>query len=104
MAEKLNAAGFDAYVLEYRHAGTRYFLFGPLTPVRSHHYPEALEMRYKFVPMPEESGFDMLERAAAKRGFLISKGEYDIERMANTLMNEYHEGKLGRLSLEAPDD
>ncbi len=68
------------------------------------HYPEALEMRYKFVPMPEESGFDMLERAAAKRGFLISKGEYDIERMANTLMNEYHEGKLGRLSLEAPDD
>ena len=68
------------------------------------YYPDALEMRYKFLPAPEDSGFDMLEKAAAKRGFLISKGEYDIERMANTLLNEYHEGKLGRLSLEAPDD
>ena len=43
VAEKLNEAGIDAFVLHYRHAGTRYFLFGPLTPIRSHHYPEALE-------------------------------------------------------------
>ena len=43
VATKLNEAGFDAFVLHYRHAGTRYFLFGPLTPIRSHHYPEALE-------------------------------------------------------------
>ena len=67
-------------------------------------YTEALEARYRFTPSPEDSGYDMLEKAAAKRGFLVSKGEYDIERMANTLLNEYHEGKLGRLSLEAPDD
>ena len=67
-------------------------------------YPDALEARYRFAPSPEDSGYEMLEKAAAKRGFLISKGEYDIERMANTLLNEYHEGKLGRLSLEAPDD
>ena len=68
------------------------------------YYPDALKMRYKFSPAHEDSGFDMLEKAAAKRGFLISKGEYDIERMANTLLNEYHEGKLGRLTLEVPDD
>ena len=43
VAEKLSEAGFDAFVLHYRHAGTRYFLFGPLTPIKSHHYPEALE-------------------------------------------------------------
>lgn len=43
VAQKLNDAGFDAFVLQYRHAGTGYFLFGPLTPVKSHHYPEALE-------------------------------------------------------------
>ena len=41
---------------------------------------------------------------ARKRGFLIAKGEYDLERMANTLLGEYHDGKLGRLSLETPDD
>jgi len=67
-------------------------------------YPDALRQRYKFEPDPEANGFELLEQAAKKRGFLISRGEYDIERMANTLLNEYHEGKLGRISLEIPDD
>lgn len=67
-------------------------------------YPKAIEERYKFVPDPDVNGFELLEQAAKKRGFLVSRGEYDIERMANTLLNEYHDGKLGRLSLELPDD
>ena len=67
-------------------------------------YPKAIEERYKFTPDPDMNGFELLEQAARKRGFLVSRGEYDIERMANTLLGEYHEGKLGRLSLEAPDD
>ncbi len=67
-------------------------------------YPKAIEERYKFVPDPEMNGFELLEQAAKKRGFLVSRGEYDIERMANTLLGEYHDGKLGRLTLEAPPD
>ena len=67
-------------------------------------YPQAIEDRYKFQPDPEMNGFELLEQAAKKRGFLVSRGEYDIERMANTLLGEYHDGKLGRLSLEAPDE
>ena len=67
-------------------------------------YPAALRERYKLEPDPEANGFELLERAAQKRGFLVSRGEYDIERMANTLLSEYHDGKLGRLSLETPDD
>ena len=67
-------------------------------------YPKAIEERYKFTPDPDMNGFELLEQAAKKRGFLVSRGEYDIERMANTLLGEYHEGKLGRLSLEEPDD
>ena len=66
-------------------------------------YPQAIVDRYKFQPDPEMNGFELLEQAAKKRGFLVSRGEYDIERMANTLLGEYHDGKLGRLSLEAPD-
>lgn len=66
-------------------------------------YPEALVQRYKFEPDPDANGFELLEQAAKKRGFLVSKGEYDIERMANTLLGEYHEGKLGKLSLEEPN-
>ena len=65
-------------------------------------YPEALTARYKFEPAPDANGFELLEAAAKKRGFLVSKGEYDIERMANTLLGEYHDGKLGRISLEKP--
>lgn len=65
-------------------------------------YPEALTARYKLEPDPEANGFELLEQAAKKRGFLISRGEYDIERMANTLLGEYHDGKLGRISLEKP--
>ncbi len=67
-------------------------------------YPQALKDRYKFDPDPEANGFELLEAAAKKRGFLVSRGEYDIERMANTLLGEYHDGKLGRLSLEIPND
>lgn len=66
-------------------------------------YPEALVQRYKFEPDPDANGFELLEQAAKKRGFLVSRGEYDIERMANTLLGEYHEGKLGKLSLEEPN-
>ena len=68
------------------------------------HYPEALRERYKFEPDPDANGFELLEEAAKKRGFLISRGEYDIERMANTLLGEYHDGKLGRLTLEYPEE
>lgn len=67
-------------------------------------YPQALTERYKIEPDPDANGFELLEQAAKKRGFLVSRGEYDMERMANTLLSEYHEGKLGRLSLETPDD
>ena len=63
-------------------------------------YPEAVKERYKFEPDPDMNGFELLAEAAKKRGFLLSKGEYDTERMANTLLGEYHDGKLGRISLE----
>jgi ribosome biogenesis GTPase A len=66
-------------------------------------YPDALRERYRIEPDPALNGFELLEQAAKKRGFLVSRGEYDLERMANTLLGEYHDGKLGRLSLEIPD-
>lgn len=68
------------------------------------YYPEALRERYKFEPDSEMNGYELLEEAAKKRGFLVSRGEYDIERMAITLIKEYHDGKLGRISLEQPDE
>jgi ribosome biogenesis GTPase A len=66
--------------------------------------PEALTARFKFTPTPEMTGWEMLEAGARKRGFLISGGEVDLERMANILLDEFRGGKLGRITLEMPED
>lgn len=50
----------------------------------------------------DHPGFDILEIIAKKRGFLIQGGEADIRRAAIMILDEYRAGKLGRISLEAP--
>ncbi len=67
-------------------------------------YPSRIEERYKFTPDPDVNGYDLLEMAAKKRGFLISCGEYDYERMAAVLLDEFRGGKLGRITLERPEE
>ena len=80
-------------------------------------YPMRLAERYKLDPAadlgigieagegaePAEglTGFDILACAAGKRGFLLSGGEHDLERMASTLLDEFRGGKLGRITLES---
>ena len=44
----------------------------------------------------------LLEAAGRRRGFLISGGEVDTERMAKILLDEFRGGKLGRFTLEMP--
>ena len=65
-------------------------------------YPASIEARYKFVPDMNAPGYELLETAARKRGFLISGGEVNTERMAHVLLDEFREGKLGRMTLERP--
>lgn len=65
-------------------------------------YPGAIEARYKFIPDAEAPGYELLETAGRKRGFLVSGGEVNTERMAHVLLDEFREGKLGRISLERP--
>ena len=48
-------------------------------------------------------GYRLLEAAGRKRGFLVSGGEVDTERMARVLLDEYRGGKLGRFTLELPE-
>ena len=74
-------------------------------------YPEALKTGYKLQALPEREGEEndvafgwrLLEAAGRRRGFLISGGEVDTERMAKILLDEFRSGKLGRFTLEAPD-
>ena len=74
------------------------------------HYPDALKTAYKLSTLPERDaeendiayGYRLLEAAGKKRGFLISGGEVDTERMAKILLDEFRSAKLGRFTLELP--
>ena len=73
-------------------------------------YPDALKAAYKLPALParkEENdvayGYNLLQVAGKKRGFLISGGEVDTERMAKILLDEFRGSKLGRFTLELPE-
>ena len=69
------------------------------------YYPQAISERYKVTPEDGDDGWELLQKAARKRGFLISGGEVDTERMSRILLDEFRGGKLGRFTLEsAPED
>lgn len=68
-------------------------------------YHDAVCTRYKLEDLdPETPGYELLEDAGRKRGFLIRGGEIDTERMARVLLEEYRGGKLGRLTFEGPEE
>jgi len=67
-------------------------------------YPNALRARYKIDLSESAEGYEILEAAGKKRGFLISGGEIDTERMAKVLLDEYRSCALGRFTLEYPEN
>lgn len=67
-------------------------------------YPQTLEERYKLTDMSGLQGWELLERCARKRGMLVSGGGVDVSRMSNVLLDEFRGGKLGRFTLEMPED
>lgn len=76
-----------------------------LLEVLKEDYPDRLCERYKLDPsVCALEAFEVLEAIGRKRGFLIKGGEVDFERASNTLMDEYRSGKLGKLTLERPND
>ena len=67
-------------------------------------YPRVLLERYKVEAPAGTPGYELLEMAGRKRGFLLSRGEINTERMAKVLLDEYRSGKLGRFTLEEPEE
>ena len=63
-------------------------------------YPRAIFERYKVTVEDGDDGWALLQKAARRRGFLISGGEVDTERMSRILLDEFRGGKLGRFTLE----
>lgn len=69
-------------------------------------YPALVEKRYRFAPQEAEEmkGWQLLELVGKKRGMLISGGEIDTERTANTVLDEFRSGLIGRITLESPHE
>lgn len=67
-------------------------------------YPDTLKNRYGIEVDGDTPGYMLLEAAGKKRGFLLARGEINTERMAKVVLDEYRAGKLGRLTLEEPED
>lgn len=77
-------------------------------------YPAALYERYGIecgaagdVPGEEtqtREAVAMLETACKRRGFILRGGEYDSERGARAVIDDFRKGRLGKICLENPLD
>jgi ribosome biogenesis GTPase A len=68
------------------------------------YYPGALADRYGIEAEAGTPGYELLQLAGKKRGYLLSRGEIHTERMAKVLLDEYRVGKLGKFTLEMPEE
>ena len=68
--------------------------------------PEEFMARYKLTSDETEGldGYDLFELVGRKRGLLISGGEVNHERCAQMLLEEFRSAKIGRITLEIPND
>ena len=67
-------------------------------------YPQTISGRYGVEAEAGTPGYELLEMAGRKRGYLVSGGEINTERMAKVLLDEYRSGKLGSITFEEPED
>ena len=68
-------------------------------------YLELLCARYKLdCDIADLQGYEILEQIAIKRGMKVSGGDPDYERAASTLLEEFRNCKIGRMTLETAGD
>ena len=68
------------------------------------YYPQALLERYKVEAEAGTPGHELIQLAGRKRGYLLARGEIDTERMSKVLIDEFRSGKLGKFTLEMPEE
>jgi len=64
-------------------------------------YPALIATRYKLEDLKIDA-ISLLELIANKKGFPLKNHGVDLEKAATTLLNDYRQGFLGRISLETP--
>ncbi|MEI7611740.1 MAG: ribosome biogenesis GTPase YlqF [Betaproteobacteria bacterium] len=66
------------------------------------HYPARLSERYGF-PVDGIDAVSVVEGVARRRALIMRGGEPDFEKASMVLLQDYRDGKLGRISLETPE-
>lgn len=74
-----------------------------LIRLAANHFPELLKDRYGLDYL-EDDALLVLEAICQRRGFLIKGGEFDYERGAKTIINEFRNGLWGPVTLELPHE
>ena len=64
---------------------------------------EATCERFK-IKNPDANGMALLEEVCRGRGFLLRGGELDTDRACAVVLDEFRDGKIGRLTLEMPPE
>ena len=65
-------------------------------------YPQVLTDRYGITDFSDR--LSMYETLCKRRGFMLRGGEYDYERGAKALIDDFRKGRLGKICLENPAD
>ncbi|HIW21088.1 MAG TPA: ribosome biogenesis GTPase YlqF, partial [Candidatus Dorea intestinavium] len=63
-------------------------------------YPQVLAKKYDLVE--EGKNYEILEQIAKNRNCLVKGNTYDLEKAAALLLDDFRNGRLGRLTLEVP--
>ncbi len=68
-------------------------------------YPGELRARFKLEPEAIENAepLELLETVGRKRGCIISKGQIDYSRISAIVLDEFRGGKIGKITLEKPN-
>ncbi len=65
-------------------------------------YHELVSKRYG-ISVADMDGHHLIEALAKRRSYRLKGGDYDLEKAALTLLQDYRDGVLGRISLETPE-
>ncbi len=65
--------------------------------------PKAVTERFN-IEEPSKGGYELLQQACRGRGWIMSGGRLNTERGATAVLDEFRGGKLGKVSLEVPQE
>jgi len=67
-------------------------------------YIKKLTDRYKIDVETENTYIEILDKISIKKGFILKNHEVDYERTAVTILRDFRNGVLGKISLENPEE